>query len=813
LSVALGRAAPSGEGQHHLVGLAVADVLRASGATVIAIDDVQFVDQASADALVFAFRRLADTSIAILTARRSGAAGGLRLEPDRTLDIGPLSVGALGQVLRQRLDLTLPRPVMIRVHEAVAGNAFLALEIGRTLVDRDAFPGPAEPFPVTPDYEPLIRARLAQLSPASQQAVVVVAMTAEPRWNWIERVLGPGGDAALDEACRREILVAEGDRLRFTHPLYRSAAYFGAPPGERRALHRQLAEVAVDPVESAVHLAAAVTDPDPAVAATLADAGRLALARGAPAAAADLLEKASAIGSDTAAILVLAGKAAAAAGDADRAAALLHRAIGQAPTGPDRVTALLALGELVYATRPAEALDLLVSALDHTAGDAVLESTVHSHITGMADVDPAWAAKSAQRAAALLEQPGLVVDPDHLACALLERAYNYMLRGEAFSVADIERGLALRTGTGGSFIARRSGEAAERCLFHLGRLDDARALDEAEYQRLKDRGDFGLLPPLAQALSVLTQLAGDWTAARRYAYECLDYVAQGAHAWQDRAVLALSRLHAWNGDLAAARATAAPALEAQEAAGDRWEAAIFAALLGFVELSAPDPPASLGYLTRALAHADAVDVRLPSTFRFLGDLVEAAVLAGKLDVAVEVLTDRLEPVADRQQLPWAMAMAMRGRGLLLDAGGEHPAAIEWFDRAVAVFDRSLAMPFERARTLYLGAQVRRRAGQRRAARADLLAAADVFDRLGALAWRALAHAELARIGGRTATGSDLTWSERNVAGRAAAGRSNKEIAADLSVSIRTVESQLSAVYRKLGIRSRSQIADALSRLP
>ena len=317
-------------------------------------------------------------------------------------------------------------------------------------------------------------------------------------------------------------------------------------------------------------------------------------------------------------------------------------------------------------------------------------------------------------------------DPEHLACALLERAFHCLLRGEPAADDDLDRGLALRTGTGTTFVARRSQELAERCLFHYGRLAEARELDEAEYRRLIDRGEFGLLPPMAQTLSVLTQLAGDWPAARRYANECVDLVAQGAESWRERAMLAMGRIHALDGDLDAARAVAVPALALQEAAGDRWEAVIFCALLGFVELSVPDPPAALGYLVRALDHADAIEVRLPTQFRFLGDLVEAAVLAGELDLAERVLAERLEATASRQPLPWTIAMARRGRGLLATAQGDLAEALDQLDRALAVYDTSLVMPFERGRTLYARGQAHRRAGHRRAARTDLEDASAIF---------------------------------------------------------------------------------------
>jgi DNA-binding CsgD family transcriptional regulator len=247
----------------------------------------------------------------------------------------------------------------------------------------------------------------------------------------------------------------------------------------------------------------------------------------------------------------------------------------------------------------------------------------------------------------------------------------------------------------------------------------------------------------------------------------------------------------------------------QEAAGDRWEATIFCAVLGFIELSAPDASAALRYLRRALDHADALAVVVPTQFRFLGDLVEAAVLAGEVELARQVLAERLERSAARLPLPWTVAMAHRGRGLLGAATGDLAGAVGWFDRAIEVFDGTLTMPFERGRTLYLRGHAHRRAGHRRAAREDLAQARSVFDGLGAAAWRRCATQELGRLGGREPSGSVLTAAERAVAELAATGRSNRDIAAELLVSVRTVETQLSAVYRKLDVRSRGQLAAAL----
>jgi DNA-binding CsgD family transcriptional regulator len=305
-------------------------------------------------------------------------------------------------------------------------------------------------------------------------------------------------------------------------------------------------------------------------------------------------------------------------------------------------------------------------------------------------------------------------------------------------------------------------------------------------------------------------MTGDWAAARRYAQELKDLVEQGEEAWRDRAITVDGYIAAWAGDLNAARALGVEALTRQEATGDLWEATIFCALLGFVEISAPDPVAALRYLTRALRHADAIEVALPSQFQFLGDLVEAAVLSGEIELAQRVLSDRLEKPAKRVPLPWILAMAARGRGLVAAARGELDDALSHLDRAAELFRDTLPMPFERARTLLARGQVHRRAGQRRVAREDIGAALETFQALGAAAWTARAAQELGRIGGRSPAGSALTASELAVAELASAGRSNREIAAELVVSIRTVESQLSATYAKLGIRSRGQLVTALN---
>ena len=826
LEVALGRIeGTTDRAGPGLVGLAVLDLVRrlaGQGPVVIALDDVQWLDRPSAGALAFAIRRLRAEPVAIVLAERSvgGAAnastlieGSLPDERRHRALIGPITVGALGRLIQERTSVVHPRPLLVRIHGASDGNPFVALEMSRSISSRAMAPAPGEPFPVSPEAGPLVRDHLSVLGPNAREAVVVVAVASQPTLDLLERVLGADAGAAVDEACRAGVLIADDDRLRAAHPLFTSIAWADAPPARRRALHRAVADAVEDPLERALHRMATLDADDPDARSELEAGARLALGRGAPALAADFYLRLAA----TASVADLPRYALAAAaerhraGDAAGAAILLRDLLPRVAPGRHRAAVLLALAELVYLERPPDALPLLAEALDLSAGDPILEATVHISTAIMSDADPDLGLRSIEAAVAILVRPEVCPDDDLLGAALLERAYQWLLRGERLAVDDIERALRLRAGTGDSFLARSTEERAERILYHAGRLRESLAVDESEYARLQAAGQIGLLPPIVQAMSVLELLIGDWAAARRHARECVDLVEQGETVWRDRAEMARGRVLAWSGQLDEARAIGLAALEREEAAGDTWEAVIFESLLGFIELSVPDPPAALRHLRRADAGAHALEVVLPTVFRYLGDLVEATVLAGELDAAERLLADRLEAPAERIPLPWALLMAARGRGFLAAARGSLDAAVGSYDRALEVL-ATMPMAFEQARTLLARGQVQLRAGRRRLARADLDAAAAIFGELGAQAWLRRSEAELARIGGRVASRWELTASERSVAGLAppvGPSSRNREIRGPAGRVVRTVESHLASVYRKLGVRS----ADAAPRQP
>jgi DNA-binding CsgD family transcriptional regulator len=233
------------------------------------------------------------------------------------------------------------------------------------------------------------------------------------------------------------------------------------------------------------------------------------------------------------------------------------------------------------------------------------------------------------------------------------------------------------------------------------------------------------------------------------------------------------------------------------------------ALLGFLELSCGDALEAHGALSRAGAIAKGMGIGEPSFLRFVGDDVEALIALGRLDEA-DALLASFEHSAARLRRSWAGTTAARARGLLLAAKGDLDGALVSLEKALRRHERVL-IPFERGRTLLALGSVHRRAQRKQTARKTLSEALAVFERLGARLWAERAASELRRIGGRSApAGAELSETERRIAQLVASGRSNKEISSALSVSVKTVEWNLSKVYRKLGVRSRTELATLLS---
>jgi DNA-binding CsgD family transcriptional regulator len=230
--------------------------------------------------------------------------------------------------------------------------------------------------------------------------------------------------------------------------------------------------------------------------------------------------------------------------------------------------------------------------------------------------------------------------------------------------------------------------------------------------------------------------------------------------------------------------------------------------LGAAELSLDEPAAAVAVLQRAWLVAHRGGVESLARFPVLADLVQAMLLIGEQDRAA-ALSREHRRIARRLDRPWALALAARCEGLVADACGEDSGAVAAFERALGEHARQ-DRPLDRARTLLAYGALHRRRRRKRAAHELLRRALEIFEAAGAERWAERTRVELGRIGGRRAAAPGaLSATESAIARLISSGRTNREVAAALHLSARTVEWNLSKVYRKLGVRSRTELAMAL----
>ncbi len=338
-----------------------------------------------------------------------------------------------------------------------------------------------------------------------------------------------------------------------------------------------------------------------------------------------------------------------------------------------------------------------------------------------------------------------------------------------------------------------------------GDLQGARRRFEDLHRRALEDGDETSLPFLLSQMSETATWAGDWAASRRQAEEAHTRALQTGQE-PIRAVVLYARalVEAHLGLVEEARASARAGLELSEQVGSVISMMLNQTVLGFVELSLDEPAAAHERLGPLVSWLDVVGIREPGVLRFVPDEVEALISLGQLAKADELLAP-YEVDAARLGRTWALLAAARGRALHTAAAGDAVAAAASLERALDDH-RASAQPFDRARALLVLGSVQRRTRRRKAARASLGAALETFEGLGAELWSAKARRLLGRGAGELADPAPtLTPAERRVAELVAAGGTNREVADRLFVSVRAIEVHLTSIYRKLGIRSRSEL--------
>ncbi len=440
------------------VALAVLSALRllsAEGPVLIAIDDVRWLDAASADVLRYAVRRLRGEPIRLLLLSRGTGRSTDYAELDTALparsvhllSVESLSVGAIGRLMRLRLEAQFSRPELERLHRLSVGNPFYALELGRALREGTLSLKAGNRLPA--GVEQLVSARIEALPTATRDALAAAAAVAEPTVSLLEAAIGKHARTTLRPAVDAEVIVLHGDAIRFVHPLLATAAYGSVSATRARQLHAALAGAVRSPDERARHLALSSDEPDEAIAGVLEEAAQRTRSRGAPGMAAEMLDEAydltpAAHVEHRIRRRIQAAEYHLESGDTSRAREGLEELLELAPSGPQRAEVLVNLARtfLTLNVGPQRAEQLFTEAADHAGHDAGIQGRVEGGLAWCAHNrgDLRRAEIHARAAVKLEEQRG---DVPMLATALANLSLFEFLLGRGYRAADMSRALEL----------------------------------------------------------------------------------------------------------------------------------------------------------------------------------------------------------------------------------------------------------------------------------------------------------------------------------------------------------------------------------
>jgi DNA-binding CsgD family transcriptional regulator len=653
----------------------------------------------------------------------------------------------------------------------------------------------------------VLRRRVSRLPADERSLLLFAAAAAAPTLDLLDEL---ADEATVAAALSNGLLEQDGRRVRFEHPLVASLLYEDARLRERRDVHRRLADLAPTREERALHRALATPDRDEEVAAQLDEAASFAAARGAPGEAARLFDKAALLTpeGDRASWRrrqEAAARQALVADDAVFAHALAEELLER--SGPDEREALLVLW---VDSAPTNVLRL--QAIDAALGeveDPLLRGDLHLRAAEAAELAGASTRSidDALAARALALECG---DPNLAARATAHAARIGLTVARRVLVTELDAAIRAEPQLDLTGHLLEQPSFARACtLVNEDSFDAALPI----LSRLREEAaETGAVLPHAVVLLQLVFLhgrAGRWDAAAAAAIQKQELSWQaGYNDPPPGAHLAQAYVAALRGDVDLAQQRGRSGVEVARQVGivPVEIAALWCS--GFAALAGGAAAEATTFLREATAVLHAHELVSLPIRPVEPDLAEALIALGELeaaDIVIDLFERRLSPL----ELAWTEARTARARGSAAAARGELEEALVSTTRALSAHDR-FADPFERARTLLVHGGSLRRAQQKRAARTTLLAALETFTRLGATLWTVRARGELDRIGGRAISTSDLTANERRVADLAAEGLTNREIAVELFLSVKTVEATLSRVYRKLGVRSRGAVARALA---
>jgi DNA-binding CsgD family transcriptional regulator len=773
------------------------------------VDDAQWLDATSADALLFAARRLAGLPVGFVFAVRSGMGSRFDAAWLPTMALEPLSEA----VAREVATLAAPDlgPSELSDVVAAAEGYPLALEEFARLADRA--PGqrgllPAGPYRVSERLERAFGAQAAALPRSARDALVVLAIADTSALSDIATALAvvPGSSHALDPAMDAGLVFVRDGQVSFRHPLVRSAVYQAAPTADLRAAHLALAAALApaQPERAAWHRALAATAPDEQVAAALERTAVLARRRGGHAAEARALERAARLSPDPGvgiARLLAAGTAALLAGAHDHARALLREVTARSDDPLVLADAEHELAQLAFwrEGRRSPGLPAAIRRVEPVA-PARAARLYSFELAGLiTDYQVTAALPIADRA---WDLTGRRVEPFEVSFRV---AHVLVMAGRTAAAADLaDQAVAAVTAAGnitGMIMFAQP-------LWWLERYTEARQLLEAATAEMRASDGLWMLCHALIATAELERRMGRLTAAYSAAAEGLALAEQlGEPMQQAEALYEIAAAEAVLGEEPQVRAHVAQALRivADRSFGVAEIRVATAAALGGAALAADRPEEAERQLEPAIGLVLAGGLMDPAPIPCVADLIEAHLACGHGQAAA-ALCDWLAERAEGCGRRWAQLAAVRCRTLLGTASADD------LRRALAADDGAARLDSARA-WLVLGAGLRR-AGQRRDARAALSRASEIFEVAGASRWSARVADELRACGGRPAAPeahrARLTPQETRVAMLVAQGARSRDVACALFLSERTVESHLTAIYRKLGLRSRAELA---ARLP
>jgi DNA-binding CsgD family transcriptional regulator len=803
------------------VGAATLSLLAAyaeQAALALLLDDVHWLDDSTAGALLFAVRRLAADPVAAILAARTGEPSLLDGSGLEVLSLSGLDRDAAAALLAREAREHVDPDVADRLYRATAGNPLALIELAPEAAQLAGVPAIEGPLPVSARLTGAFLRRGGALPEGTRRALVLAAASDVGETAVLARAAASIGVelADLDPAEAAGLVTIAGGRLEFRHPLARSAIYGQAPGGQRREAHRALADALPDrdADRRAWHLAEAAVGPDDAVASALEQAGARARQRSAYAVAAAALERAARLAPDDgrrAGLLYAAADAAWLAGLGERAVSLLEEA-------------------LVFASDP-----LLVMRIEHLRGHAATRRgpVMEGHAIlvraatrwGGLDTDRAivmlaeavnaafYAGNAVEMLRAADRTADLVpTDPDGAAGFFATIAQGMALvfagRGDV-GAADIRHAVEIFGASPGMRTDPRLLAWAAMGALWLRQGEWGRALIDRALESARAASALGVLPFLLTHVALDQATTDRWAGAGAGYEEAIGLARETSQNTDLAFALAgLARLEARQGKEDACRAHAAEARALCRKLGVHLCEIWTIAALGDLELGLGRPEAAVEPYREQEALLEELSIG-DTDLSPAAELVEAYLRLGQPQEAAP-WADALEARARAKGQPWSLARAARCRALL--------AAEDEMERDFAeALGLHAQTPdvFEAARTrLAYGVRLRR-ARKRVRAREELREALDAFDRLGAAPWSELARMELSATGETArkrdpSTLDDLTPQELQIGILLAQGRTTREAAAALFLSPKTIEYHLRNAYRKLGIHSREELAAALA---